>query len=463
MTSESTLTFLGGAGTVTGSKTLLDTSDSRVLVDCGLFQGKKFLRKQNWEAFPLPPDSIDAILLTHAHLDHIGYLPRLARLGFNGPVYCTRGTAALAGIVLPDSGRIHEEEARFANKKGYSKHDPALPLYTEADARECLEQLVIVPFDTEVDIPGGLGATWSHAGHILGAASIRVALGANRPKVVFSGDLGRATHPLLRPPAPPGEADAVVTESTYGERDHGTEDESSALEEVINRVSERDGVLVIPAFAVDRTEVVLWHLNQLVGSDRIPGLPIYIDSPMASRALDVYEDEARRGSPEIRPLLHGSPLFPHIRPHEARSVEESKALNVVDGPMIIISASGMATGGRVVHHLAQRIGDPRNAVVLVGYQAPGTRGDALASGALELKMLGKYHAVAAEVIQVDMSAHADRGEILDWLGSASPQPEVIYVNHGEGRAAEALAGSVRRRTKARTVIPRQGEQVNLTD
>lgn len=455
------MTFLGGAQTVTGSKTLVDTPAGRVLVDCGLFQGRKQLRLQNWEPFPVPPETIDAVLLTHAHIDHCGYLPRLARLGFGGPVYCTDGTERLAGIVLPDSGHLHEEEAAFANRKGYSKHDPAEPLYTEQDARHVLSQLEAVPYDRPFGLLGDVRATFRPAGHILGAASLKLELTEHDVGVVFSGDLGRPTHPLLRGPEPIGPADVVVTESTYGDEEHLEQDPEAAFASVIGRVADRGGVVVIPAFAVDRTEVVLWHLDRLVAEGRIPSLPTFVDSPMACRALDVYEAEARRGSPELRPEVHRTSLYSHIRPIEVLTSDESKELNDRPGPFVIVSASGMATGGRVIHHLVHRIGDARNAIVLVGFQAPGTRGAALRAGASELKMFGQYHPVRAEVASVELSTHADRSELLDWLATASPAPDVLYVNHGEVDASNSLAGAIRSTIGAPAIVPGPGERIRL--
>jgi metallo-beta-lactamase family protein len=455
------LNFIGGAGTVTGSKSLIETAEGRVLVDCGLFQGRKRLRLQNWEEFPVPPESIDAIVLTHAHIDHCGYIPRLRKLGFTGPVYCTEGTKQLAGIVLPDSGYLQEEEADFANRHGYSKHHPAEPLYTRQGAVESLAQFQAVAFDTPETVLPGLEVTWRRAGHILGAASVGLHLHESGTRVVFSGDLGRSTHPLLLPPDPIGQADQVIIESTYGDEEHVANEPEEVMVEAINNAARRGGVVVIPAFAVDRTEVVLWHLNRLVADGRVPDLPVFVDSPMACRALDVYRSEARNGSPEIRPELHGTELFPRIQLTEARTTEESQALNSRRGPMIIVSASGMATGGRVIHHLAHRIGDNRNAVVLVGFQAPGTRGDALRHGAREIKMLGHHFPVRAKVVSVELSAHADRTELLEWLGTASPKPRTVYVNHGESKASAALVDAIEDRLGLDAVAAQPGEGVRL--
>lgn len=456
-----TLTFLGGAGTVTGSKTLLEVGCSRVLIDAGLFQGHKHLRRQNWDPFPVPPSSIDAVVLTHAHIDHVGYLPRLVAGGFTGPVHATDGTCRLAGIVLPDSGHLHEEEARFANRVGYSKHHPALPLYTQGDALASLGHLRPVEFGQTVTVVPGVDVTWRRAGHILGAATLAVDVRDIGARLVFSGDLGRSSHPLLLPPDPIGRADVVVTESTYGDERHPADDAEEAMAEVIGDAVRRAGVVVIPAFAVDRTEVLLWHLDRLVASGRVPDLPIFVDSPMACRALDVYRSEAAEGSAEIRPELRGVELFPSIRLTETRSTAESKDLNARPGPMIIISASGMATGGRVVHHLANRIGNRDNAVLLVGFQAPGTRGDSLRQGARQLKMLGHYFRVRARVASIDLSSHADQAELTSWLGTASPAPRIVYVNHGEPEASAALVDHLDDWLDLDAVAVRSGERVRL--
>jgi len=455
------LTFVGGAGTVTGSKTLVDTAAGRILVDCGLFQGRKKLRLQNWEPFPVPADSIDAVLLTHAHLDHCGYLPRLSVLGFKGPVYCTEGTRKLAGIVLPDSGHLQEEEAAFANRVGYSKHHPALPLYTREDAVAVLSQLHTVDFDAPLSVLPGLQATWRRAGHILGAASIGLHCDDSDTRAVFSGDLGRSTHPLLLPPETIGPADVVIAESTYGDEEHSATNPEEVMAEVISETARQGGVVIIPAFAVDRTEVVLWHLDRLVATGRVPNLPIFVDSPMASRALGVYRSEARAGSLEFRPEVRGSELFGSTQLTETRTTDESKALNSRRGPMIIVSASGMATGGRVIHHLAHRVGDSRNAVLLVGFQAPGTRGDALRHGARHIKMFGHHYPVRARVVSIELSAHADRSDLLHWLATASPPPDIVYVNHGEDEASSALVEAIEDRLGLDAVIARPGERVRF--
>ena len=461
-----TLTFLGGAGTVTGSKTLLRTTgDHRLLVDCGLFQGLKDLRLRNWEELPVRAAEVDAVLLTHAHLDHCGYLPRLAAQGFSGPVYCTPGTHRLAEIVLRDSARLQEEQAEHANRHGYSKHRPALPLYTEAEARACLAQFTDVELDHPVGVLPGVSATWHRAGHILGSATIDVRVDdAAHPDgchVVFSGDLGRGTHPLLLPPSPIGHADVVVTESTYGDETHPAMDTDEVIAEAVHAILRREAVLIIPAFAVDRTEVVLWHLDRLVREGAVPPVPVFLDSPMAARALRVYEEEAGAGSAEFRPEYRGRPLFPSLDLLEVSSTEESKTLNTMRGPFVVVSASGMATGGRVVHHLANRVGDRDTIVMLVGYQATGTRGAALAAGEPTLRMLGRDFPVRARVMSVPLSSHADRDELVTWVGSAGPRLKRVVVNHGEPEATAALVEVLRERVDAAVEAAQPGGVVTV--
>jgi metallo-beta-lactamase family protein len=459
------LTFLGGAGTVTGSRFLIDTPQARVLVDAGLFQGLKPLRLRNWEPFPVDPATIDAVAVSHAHIDHIGYLPRLIRDGYDGEVHTTIGTADLAGIVLPDSGHLQEEEAAFANRQGYSKHHPALPLYTEQDAHRALPHLRPRPFGAETEVAAGVWLTLQPAGHILGSSTVRLRLlgpGGDRT-VVFSGDLGRPHHPILQPPAPIGSADVVVMESTYGNRRH---DDAGALEQfrdAIVRTATRGGTVLIPAFAVDRTEVVLLHLKRLLTAGEIPDLPVYVDSPMALAALRVYRRAVERAEPEIDPGLadHGDP-FDSGHVVEVRDVEHSKSLARLRGPAVIVSASGMATGGRVVHHLERLLPDHRNTVLLVGYQAPGTRGRRLAEGAGELKMLGRYVRVRAEVVDLGaFSVHADQAELLGWLATADRPPETVYLVHGEPESAQALAAVIDADDRSEAVVARDGERVRL--
>ncbi|MGA1052041.1 MAG: MBL fold metallo-hydrolase [Ilumatobacteraceae bacterium] len=461
MANAPVLSFLGGAHTVTGSKTLVEAGAHRLLVDAGLFQGRKELRLRNWEPLPVDASSIDAVLLTHAHIDHCGFLPRLVRDGFTGPVYCTAGTRALASIVLPDSAHLQEEEAEYANRRGSSRHRPARPLYTGEDAAAALGSFRSVEFGDPTEVLAGIDVTWRRAGHILGASSLSIRVGDGGPTIAFSGDLGRPTHPLLLPPDPIGAADVVVIESTYGDQEHRDVDPSDALAAVVNDTAARGGVVVIPAFAVDRTEVVLWYLDQLAEQGRIPDLPVFVDSPMANRALDLYRHEVRGRSPELRPELFGRELFSSLNIVETTTPAESMALNDRTGPFVIVSASGMATGGRVVHHLAHRLGDPRNTIALVGFQAPGTRGDRLRGGAGAVKIFGQYHPVRAEVASVDLSTHADRSELLDWLATAH-DPEVVFVNHGEVAASTSLADEIRARTGRLAVVPAPDERVVVT-
>lgn len=468
------LTFLGGAGTVTGSRFLVETPTSTVLVDCGLFQGLKELRLRNWEPFPHDPAAIDAVVLTHAHVDHVGYLPRLVKLGYRGPVYCSRGTADLARIVLPDSGHLQEEEAAFANRMGYSKHRPALPLYTEDDARAALEQLVPVAFDAPGVVADGVTATLRPAGHILGSSTVRLDLdldlgdgdlgvGERATSVLFSGDLGRPHHPLLAPPTPPDGADVVVMESTYGDRRHDDAGAVDALADVISRTARRGGTVVIPAFAVDRTEVVLHQLRGLMVDGLIPDLPVYVDSPMALRALGVYRRAIADRAPDVAAALSGGPdPFDTGNLHEVHDVEASKALAHLPHPSIIVSASGMASGGRVLHHLARVLPDPRNSVILVGFQAAGTRGRSLAEGCDELKMFGSYVRVRAEIADIgSFSVHADHDELLAWLGSATRPPDTTYLVHGEPDGAETLRADIEAHLDWPAVVATLGERVLL--
>ena len=458
----STLAFFGAAGAVTGSRFLISNGWSHVLVDCGLFQGLKELRLRNWERFPIDPAAIDAVIMTHAHLDHSGYFPALSRDGFNRPAYVTQSTSDLCRIVLPDSGHLQEEEAEYANRKGYSKHAPALPLYTEEDALNSLGRMVPVAFDSPLEVAGGVRATFRYAGHILGAASVLLEVDGRRPRrVIFSGDLGRPFHPILYPPAPVPEADAIVVESTYGDRRHDDEGSLAFFADTLKRTAERGGVTIIPSFAVDRTEVVLYHLKRMIADGRVPEVPIFVDSPMALAALGVYKAKIAEHSAEVRNDIDAGAIDPP-RLMEARTVEESIAINAMNGPMIVISASGMASGGRVLHHLANRLPDERSTVILVGYQAEGTRGRTLQSGAQAVKMLGRYVPVRAEVVTVPaFSAHADQAEIIGWLRTAPRPPEACYIVHGEPAAAGALRDEIRRQLGWNTIVARQFERVRL--
>lgn len=463
------LSFLGGAGTVTGSRFLVEAPGARVLVDCGLFQGLKELRLRNWDPFPVDPASIDAVVLTHAHVDHTGYLPALGRDGFRGRAVCTEGTADLTAVVLPDSGHLQEEEAAYANRKGFSKHRPARPLYTEDDARRVLPHLHPVPFGNEVEVAPGVTATFRPAGHILGSATValrlrgRAAGGRTERTVLFSGDLGRPSHPLLLPPELPAEADVVVVESTYGDRRHDDAGTVERFGQVIARTIARGGTVVIPAFAVDRTEVVLFHLRTLMAAGAVPEVPVYVDSPLALAALRAYRAALRDRSPEFRPgVLDGDDPFDTGDLVEIRSVEESKELASSRYPSVIVSASGMATGGRVVHHLARCLPDSRNTVILVGFQAEGTRGRYLADGNRQIKMLGRYVRVRAEVVDLPaLSVHADRDELVAWLARAPRPPDAVFVVHGEPDASRGLRDTIDTQLDWTAVVPRLGERVRV--
>jgi metallo-beta-lactamase family protein len=461
---RSCLTFLGAAGTVTGSRFLIETTRARVLVDAGLFQGLKELRLRNWEPFPVPPADLDAIVLTHAHVDHVGYLPVLTRDGYRGLVSATPRTCALAGIVLPDCGHLQEEEAAYANRKGFSKHRPALPLYTEADGYQALRRMAPLPFDEEREVAPGVHVTLRPAGHILGSATVSVRLADDDDRrIVFSGDLGRDRHPVLRAPAPLGPCDIVVIESTYGAREHAENDVDATLGEAITRTVGRGGSVLIPAFAVDRTEVVLVHLSRLMQQGRVPRVPVFVDSPMALSALRTYREALIDGDPDVEPALVGrADAFDQGEVVEVRDVEESKALAGIPYPAIIVSASGMATGGRVVHHLRRMLPDRRNTVLLVGFQAAGTRGRLLADGASEIRMLGTEVPVRAEVVDVGgLSVHADQSELLDWLRTAERPVEHVHVVHGEPAAAKAMRDAVEDGLGWRATVAGHLERVDL--
>ena len=455
-----TLRVLGACGTVTGSRFLLEGDDGRVLVDCGLFQGERALRRRNWDPLPFDPATVGAAVLTHAHLDHSGYLPVLVREGFAGPVLSTTGTAELAALVLRDSAHLQVEDAAYAAAKGFSKHHPPRPLYDEEDAYAALGLFRPVAFDVSTALPGA-EVVLHPAGHILGSATAVVTAGGRR--VLFSGDLGRPGHPLLRPPRPRPAADVVVVESTYGDRRHPP-DETARLGEVVTRTIRRGGSVLIPAFAVDRTEVVLRALHRLRAAGAIPPAPVYVDSPMALAALEVYRRAIAGHWPDVRPDLEPDP-FGLADVVLAASVEESTALNDPRQPSIIVSASGMASGGRVVHHLAHLAEDRHSCVVLVGFQAPGTRGHDLAHGATQFKALGRYVAVrcAVEVFE-GMSVHADADELVGWLAGPEggvPAPQVCYVVHGEADSAAALAGRLRSELGWLAVVPGDGEIVRV--
>lgn len=453
---RATLRFLGGTGTVTGSRFLLEHDGARILIDGGLFQGYKQLRLRNRDRFAVPPESIDAVVLTHAHLDHSGYLPALVRDGFGGPILCSTGTASLVGLLWPDSAHLLEEEARFAAKRGFSKHERPAPLYTATDAERALERVTTRRFGETIALPGGVEAELHHAGHILGAAHVRFGVGERTLHV--SGDLGRDDDPLMLGPEPLAAlppVDALLIESTYGDRAHPDADPADELAPVLSRVLGRGGVVMIPAFAVGRAQALLLHLSRLRRAGRIPAAPIYLNSPMAVDATALYRahpDEHRVTGDDLSDMYETATMV--------RTVDDSKLLNLRGGPMIIVAASGMLTGGRILHHLAAFGGDARNAIILAGYQAGGTRGAALADGAESLRVFGREIPIAAEVVRLSsMSAHADADQLLDWMRGA--QVSRAYVVHGEPNAADVLRGRIERELHVPARVPEHGETIDL--
>jgi metallo-beta-lactamase family protein len=435
------LTFFGAAGTVTGSKHLLDTDTHRVLIDCGLFQGLKELRERNWQPLPIAASAIDAVILTHAHLDHCGYLPRLAAQGFNGRVFCTPATRELCSLVLPDSAHIQEEDARDANRHGYSKHHPALPLYTAIDAERALSLLQPVGYNRPVPVVPGLDVEFINAGHLLGSAYARVTFAGKT--LLFGGDLGRYGRPVLPDPVPVDHADVLLVESTYGDRLHDPDDQGDRLAGIVNAAVSRGGKLIVPSFAIGRVEEVIYWLKRLEDERRIPVVPVYIDSPMAARALQFYAQRTDELDPEMQKRERGVCVFCTTRMTTVSSAQQSIDLVASRQPAIVIASSGMATGGRVLYHLAAGLPNPKNTVMFVGYQAAGTRGRTLVDGAKVVKIKGREIPVAATIERVDsMSAHADAGEIMRWLSGFSAPPSRTYLVHGEPVALEALRARV---------------------
>lgn len=453
-----TLTFAGATGTVTGSTFLMQHEGRSVLVDCGLYQGERTWRRRNWQPLTFDATSVDDLVLTHAHLDHCGRIPLLTREGYDGPVWCTEGTRRLAAVVLRDSAHLQETYAESARVGGFSKHDPPQPLYRAADAEEAIRLLRPVDYGTSQRLASDGILTLSRAGHILGAACALVELGEAR--VLFSGDLGRPTHPVLRSREAPPAAGTVVLESTYGDRVHPTPELAhDAMAEAIRTTIAGGGSVLMPAFAVDRTEVVLRVLSELVRDGRIPDVPVHVDSPMALRTWDIYR------APDLRHELRAdlpARVVDNLDLHYAHSAQDSMRLNNPSAPSIVISASGMGTGGRVVHHLQSMLPDGRNTVVLTGYQAVGTRGRALADGVRQLKMFGRYVPVRARVVVDDeFSVHADAHELLSWLEELPEPPEQVYLVHGEEDSREALAERIRDATGWLVIVPRLGEKVRV--
>lgn len=447
------VTFWGGTDTVTGSRFLVEAGGARVLVDCGMFQGLKRLRARNWAPFPVEPGSIDAVVLTHAHVDHSGYLPALVRDGFSGPIYATPPTADLVKILLLDAAHLQEEEAEHANRHRSSKHEPALPLYRTEDAQAAIELLRTRPFHTDFEPATGIRGAFSRAGHILGAACVR--LDDGHRSIAFTGDVGRPHDPILRPPEAPPAADHLVTESTYGNRRHPDEDPADRLAEIVDRTLARGGTVLLPSFAVGRTQVLLHLLAELRDQGRIPEVPVYVNSPMAIDATELFwahAEEHRLTEAQCAAMGRGVTLV--------RSVEESKALTPLDGPMIVISASGMMSGGRVLHHLQRLAPGHRNTIVVTGFQAAGTRGQALLAGADQLKIFGEQVPVRAEVAVIDsLSAHADAAELTAWLGTVATPPRQAHIVHGEPAAADALRVRLHDELGWDPHLPEHGETV----
>lgn len=450
-----TLTSLGGAGTVTGSKHLLANGGRRILIDCGLFQGLKKLRELNWEPLPVTPSSIDAVVLTHAHLDHSGYLPKLVRDGFRGRIYATAATRDVAELILKDSGFLNEKDAEYANRKGFSKHKPALPLYGACDAERAMEFFSLVPFNKVTELPGGATVRFRCAGHILGAASVEIEWGDRR--IAFSGDLGHYGDPVLPDPAPITEADYIVVESTYGNRIHDPADPTEALGSVIERTIKRGGTVVIPAFAVGRAQSLLYHLWRLQTAGRLSGVPIYLDSPMAIEAtglLHTHHDDHHLSSEECDAICSIATY--------TRDVEGSKAISTSPWPKVVISASGMATGGRVLHHLKAFATDPKHTILFSGFQAAGTRGRTMLQGARDIRIYGQWVSVRAEVDDLSMlSAHADADELMRWLSAFRRAPSRVFVVHGEDDASEALRVRIDRELGWNATVPRQDQVFEL--
>lgn len=449
------LQFIGATGTVTGSKYLLSSNTTQVLVDCGLFQGLKQLRLRNWEALPFKPSDIQSLLLTHAHIDHSGYIPLLIKNGFRGKIYCSHGTSELCKILLPDSGYLQEEDAHFANKHGFSKHAPALPLYTKEDAEHSLKYFHPLDFEREVTLDKDFTFTLLPAGHILGASMIKVT--NKNTTLLFTGDLGRPHDIIMKPPVAVEKTDYLVIESTYGDRTHTPVDPKKELEDVINRTAHRGGVTVIPAFAVGRAQDIVYLVSLLKNERKIPNIPIYLDSPMARDVTSLYCEfgaEHRLPTTECVLMCRDVKII--------NTSEESKALDADFTPKVIISASGMATGGRVVHHLKTFLSDERNTILFTGFQAAGTRGEALVHGARQVKMYGEYIPVRAEIVLSDsLSAHADSQEILEWLGHFKKAPKELFITHGEPAQADALRLKIQDKFGWTCRVPEYLEKVTL--
>jgi metallo-beta-lactamase family protein len=449
------LTFLGAAGTVTGSKYLLAAEGEQILVDCGLYQGVKQLRLRNWSPFPVEPESIGAVLLTHAHNDHSGYLPALVRDGFGGRVFCTPPTRDLCKILLPDAARLQEEDARYAGRKGFSKHRPALPLYTDVDAERAIAALSALPFDEWTET-GPFRFRFRPAGHILGAASIEVE--HNGRRVLFSGDLGRSEDLLMHPPASPGDPDWIVVESTYGDRLHAKVDPFESLAKLLTRTVQRDGILLIPSFAVGRAQTLLYCFHEIFRRGLAREVPVFLNSPMATDVTDLFRRSSKyhRLPDELCAAVCGGARF-------TRTPDESRELTASRKPAVIISASGMASGGRILHHLRALAPEARNTILFPGFQAPGTRGDAMVHGVASVKIHGEPVPIEAEVVALDIfSAHADQSGLLAWLGACEAPPQRVFVTHGEAVPADTLRREIQNSLGYSACVPEYLETVELS-
>ena len=450
-----TLQFLGAARTVTGSKHLLEVGHIRVLVDCGLFQGLKSLRERNWEPFPVPPASIDVVVLTHAHLDHCGYLPRLVAQGFSGRVFCTGGTAELAKIVMADAARIQEEDAERANRKGYTRHKPALALFTEADATRAILLLQPIGYNRPMPIAPGIELEFLNAGHLLGSAYARITVASEGKTILFGGDLGRYGRPVLPDPSPVPDADVVLMESTYGDRVHEADDNGAHLARIVNETVARRGKIVIPSFALGRVEELLYWVRFLEDRQAIPELPVYVDSPMAKEVLAEYRDRAHELDADLRDFMTA-------KLRVVASIPESRKVQEDDRPSIVISASGMATGGRVLHHLKRVLPDARNTVLFAGYQAVGTRGRLLKDGAQSTRIHGEEVVVKARIESLEsLSAHADSAEIMRWLTGFKRAPSQLVLVHGEPVPMDTLKARVERELHWTVLTPGHREKVAI--
>ncbi|MBX7132312.1 MAG: MBL fold metallo-hydrolase [Fimbriimonadaceae bacterium] len=456
------ITFLGAAQTVTGSRHMLRLGNKNVLIDCGLFQGGRELRDRNWQPFPFAPADIDQIILTHAHNDHIGYLPRLVANGYRGKIFATPGTIALCRIALPDSGRIQEEDARFANKHGYTNHKPALPLYTEKDAYEALKLMEPVHYYESRDIGGGYNWRYMPAGHILGSAFVEMYF-PNGERILMSGDLGRYNTPIITDPTKVDFSEYLVIESTYGDRRHPTDKAEDILERVLREAWETGGTVIVPSFAIGRTQDLLYNIHCLQLEGRLPRIPVFIDSPMAASTTEVYRRIKEDHDSDMRLAIKEGedPLQPDYLEY-IRDASQSKALNSRRGPMVIISGSGMASGGRVVHHLKHRLGDPSTIVLFTGFQAMGTLGRKIVDGNEVVEIHGMEVPVRAKIEKIgSLSAHADYQEMLDWLANFKTPPKMTFLVHGEPPAQEALQEKIESQLGWKTMIPAQGDSFEL--